>query len=136
MTNEVAKKIDPMADFQAKLQKRVRDDIRDLLPEDAVAALVKNAVEDEFFKPRMVAEDRWSSPKERPSWFVEEVVKAAQPIIQDAVKAAIAAHPAAVEKVIKDFLDENKLAAATAIHLTGMLSAAVYTFQENMNNRS
>lgn len=131
--NVPAKPTDPMAEFQAKLKDRVRDDIRDLLPDDAVAGLVKKAVEDVFFTPRIVKATGWSGrDEERPSWFVEEVTKAAEPIIRAAVAKCVADSPQAVEKVISEFLDQNKLAAATAAQLTSMLSGMVMTLQNSL----
>lgn len=136
MTDVPAHKPDPMAEFQAQLQERVRNDIRDLLPADAVAALVQRAIDDEFFKPRQVQDGSWGSrTKEVPSFFVEEVVKAAKPIIEAAVAKFVAEHPEAIEKVIKDFLDTDKLAVATATQLTGMLGAALYDLQQRLMNQ-
>jgi hypothetical protein len=129
--NVPAVKTDPMADFQAKLQQRVREDIRDLLPEDAVAKLVQQAVEKEFFQPRRVDEG-YGRSSEAPSWFVQEVVKAATPIIRAAVDKCIADNPAAVEKAIADFLGPNRLTILTTDHLTGMLSSAIISLQEQM----
>ena len=129
-----AVKTDPMADFQAKLRERVREDIRDLLPEAAVAALVQKAINDEFFTERTIEDGSgWNSrTRKAPSLFVEEVVRAAKPIMDAVVKQYIADHPDCVEKVIKDFLDENKLAAATAARLTDMLSSCVMSLQETL----
>lgn len=129
---QVAIKTDPMAEFQAKLQQRVRDDIRELLPEDAVAGLVKKAVEDVFFTPRIIKDpDGWSSrDRQGPSWFVEAVTKAAEPIIRDAVAKCVASHPDAIEKVIKEFLDTNKLAVIATTHLNDIVARAVFDLQE------
>lgn len=132
MSTAVAIKLDPMADFQAKLQERVRDDIRNLLPEEAVAALVKKAVEDEFFKPQTVLVNSWET-KEVPSKFMAAVVDAAKPIIAEAVAKVVSEHPAAVEKAIKDFLDENRLTIATTDRMTRMLSDMIMTLQQNLS---
>jgi hypothetical protein len=129
--NQVAVKTDPMTAFQEQLRERVRNDIRDLLPEDAVAGLVKQAVDAEFFKARRIDEGygRWS---EKPSWFVEEVVKAAKPIIEAAVQKTVADNPAVVEKAIKEYLDENRLTVAVASRLDAVLSSAIYNLQQTL----
>lgn len=130
--NEIAKPIDPMADFQTKLRERVRSDIRDLLPEDAVSALVTKAVEEEFFKPRQVYTGY--RHEDRPSWFVEEVTKAATPIIKAAVEKTIKDHPDAIERVIREYLDTNKLAVITTSALTDMLGSAIMSLQDTLRN--
>jgi hypothetical protein len=123
---------DPMAEFQQKLRERVRNDIRELLPEEAIAALVQKAVNDEFFEKRMVRDGSgWNERQvQRPSLFVEAVIEAAKPIIAEEVRKFIAGRPETVEAVIVDFLDANKLAVATAQQLTGMLSSCVMSLQE------
>lgn len=131
MSDVPAIKTDPMADFRAKLQQRVRDDIRELLPADAVAALVEDAVKKEFFQPRRVRKD-YGRDEERPSWFVEEVVKAAEPILREAVNKYIAEHPATVDKAIAEFLDQNRLAVTATSKLTDMLAGAIYSLQESL----
>lgn len=131
MSDTPAIKTDPMAEFQDKLRARVREDIRDLLPEGAVSALVQKAVEDEFFKPRIIVVQGYGSrDREAPSWFVEEVVKAAEPIIKAAVEKCIADHPAAVQKAIDDFLGPNMLAVVATQHMTSMLSHAIHQIEQ------
>lgn len=132
--NEIAVNPDPMKDFQDKLQARVRDDIRELLPQDAVAGLVKKAVEDVFFTPRKEKEPGWNGREiTRPSWFVEAVTEAAKPIIKEAVEQFVAKHPLKVEQVLKDFLDENKLAVATAKYTNELLAAMIGSLQQAMS---
>lgn len=123
--NELARKVDPMEDFKVKLQERVRNDIRDLLPEDAVAALVQKAIEEEFFKPRKIECDSFGRSKEAPSWFVSEVVKAAEPMMRQAVSDAIAAHPDMIDKVVRAWADTNKLTIMATERMTGMLGTLI-----------
>jgi hypothetical protein len=124
--NELARKVDPMEDFKVKLQERVRNDIRDLLPEDAVAALVQKAIEDEFFKPRKVDTGGYNGrTEERPSWFVSEVIKAAEPMMRQAVSDAIAAHPDMIDKVVRAWADTNKLTIMATDRMTGMLGTLI-----------
>lgn len=126
----------PMQDFQDKLKARVRDDIRDLMPEGAVEALVKKAIEDVFFTPRVTHEGGYNSRRvESPSWFIEAVTKAATPMIDEAVKRCVERNPAAVTKVIEDFIDSNRLAVATTKYLNGMLSDALLQVLGKMNQR-
>lgn len=127
MSQSVASNIDPMKEFQDKLKQRVRDDIRDLLPDDAVAGLIKKAVEDMFFTPRIETEPGWNGRTvQKPSWFVEAVSVAAKPIIEAAVKRVVDEHPAEVSMVIAEFLDSNKLTVQTTSILTSMLSGAIH----------
>lgn len=130
----VAIPVDPMADFQNKLKERVRNDIRDLLPDDAVAALVKKAVEEEFFKPRKIDEG-YGRTKEEPSWFVTEIRKAAEPIIREAVGKVIAESPETVHKVIAEYLDTNKLSVVTAGMLTSLLADAIFNLNSTLQQQ-
>lgn len=117
---------DPMADFQNKLRERIRNDIRELLPEDAIQSLVKRAIDEEFFKDRIV-DDRsyYGGTRKAPSLFVEEVVKAAKPLITEAIDRFIKEHPDCIEKVMRDYVNENALAIATTVQMTSMLSTMV-----------
>lgn len=124
---------DPITEFQDKLKQRIRDDIRDLLPDSAVAGLVEKAVNEEFFQPRRVDEDygRW---RMEPSWFVTEIRKAAEPIIRAEVSRFIAENPAAIEKVIAEFLDTNKLTVTATGVLVDMLSGVIHQLSVTMQN--
>lgn len=134
MSEVPASKVDPVEAFQDRIKERVRNDIRDMLPDEAVAELVRRAVEEEFFRPRKVEVERGFSSRTEvhPSWFVEEVVKAATPIIKQAVVQAVADRPEVIEKVIGDFLDQNKLAAFVTAHLTDVLSGALFSFSDQV----
>ncbi len=101
--------VDPMVQFQADLTKRIREDIKDLLPEGALLELVKKAVEQEFFQPKIKKDQYGRVEAAEPSWFVKEVVKRAEPLMIRLVTDTFAEHDELIEKVIKNFLDENKL---------------------------
>ena len=131
MSTAVAAPKDPMADFQAKLQERVRNDIRDLLPEDAVAALVQKAIEQEFFKPRQVPTGRWTGDtKEGPSWFVQEIASAAKPIMEQAVAKFLEEHRDVIDKAVADFLDRQNLAFTIGTQLTSGLNGALFQLSQ------
>jgi hypothetical protein len=131
--NEIAKPFDPMQDFQEKLVKRVREDIRELLPDDAINGLIERAVTESFFT-ETVTQDRWGGKTREPSWFVKEVVKAAEPLLKAAVERYVAAHPAEIEKVIENFLEKNSLTVLTAKMLSDRFFDAVSTATSNMLN--
>lgn len=131
MSDVSALKIDPMRDFQEKLQARIRDDIAQLLPDDAVADLVKKAVEKTFFEPRVINEG-YGRQTEHPSWFIEAVTKAAEPAIARAVADRLSENNKHVERVINEFLDQNKLTVLVTQHLTSMLSGAIFSLDQTL----
>src|SRR3990167_8937425 len=102
---------DPMGAFREKLEQRVREDIANLLPDDAVNDLVKRAVEDVFFKPRKVNEGTGYSPNwvERPSWFVEAVSKEAAPILKATIAEFVKTHEAEIKQAVEQYLSPQNL---------------------------
>lgn len=127
MTNEVDVKRDPMEEFRDKLQKRVREDIRDLIPEDAIEALVKRAVEDEFFKPSKEFDHSTYASRvvECPSWFVKEVVKAVTPIMNECVQKFVEENKELIEKQLQQFFERERLCLLVTEKLTDKLNNAL-----------
>lgn len=132
--NAVDRPRDPMQEFQDKLRSNVRDQIRDLLPEEAVSKLVEKAVEDTFFAPRKVDEG-YGRVKEHPSWFIAEVTKAAEPILRKAVEDYVATNKEVVDKALADFLSREQLTILTTKQLTSMLGDLVMNLNNNLMNR-
>lgn len=135
MSNEIAKPIDPMAEFKAKLGERVREDIRNLLPEDAVSALVQEAVRETFFKPRRIDEG-YGRFKETPSWFVEEVAEVAKPLLQKAVGEYVAANKATIETALAAYLSPQNLTLLAVGSLSSDIRAALSDLANAVRQRS
>ena len=109
MTTELAKPADPMNDFQEKIIKRLRDDIREMLPDEALEKLALRAVDDEFFKPRERFDSYSRVIDSRPSWFVEKVAEIARPIIQEKAAQFVEANQSLIEKSIYSFVSAENL---------------------------
>ena len=128
--SEIARVTKPMDDFQAQVISRLRDDIRDLLPEAALAELVKRAVDETFFQERKT--DRgYGSYTTRPSWFVEEVTRAAQPMLERAVRDFIASREDVIKQAIDKFLTQERLSVLMAGRLSELLSEQFERFLEH-----
>ena len=127
----------PLEVFREKLQKRVREDIADLLPEDAVASLVQKAVEDTFFKTRRRNDGSEYNPRwvESPSWFVEAVAKEAKPILERTVAAYIKEHEAEVQKAVSEYLTPQNLTVLAVGTLSANISAALYSLAQTIQNK-
>lgn len=116
MTQAIAAPVtDPMTAFREKVLEKLRADIGAMMPDEALAGMVKEAVEGEFFKRRKSTDGYGRVVEDKPSWFVEEVAKLGQPIIKDHVTAWLAENKPVLEQAIKDFLaDQNLMLLAMA----------------------
>ena len=109
---EVTEHKDPMQEFQDKLKAKVREEIADLLPDEAVQRLVESAVRDTFFKPREVKVG-YSGTELHPSWFVEEVAKAAKPMLRVMVESYVKKNSGIIKQAMNDFLSTQNLTLLT-----------------------
>lgn len=107
---EIDRPRDPMQEFKEKLIAQVRDNIRDLLPQEAVQKLIDEAVRQTFFESRPISNpNRPYNPIVKPSWFVEAVAKEATPILEMAVKAYVAENKPIIDQALKEFLSGQNL---------------------------
>lgn len=126
MTNEVDVQRDSMAKFKEDLSSKLRENIRDLLPEDVIADLVQTAIKEEFFTGEKIRRGLYSDEFEtRPSWFVQQVTQEATPIVNEYVKQFIADRSDLIEQAIDSFLTENVLILKVTDVLTQKLTDAV-----------
>ena len=125
--NAVVEHKDPMQTFQDKVVKKLRTDIGEMLPDDALAKLAQRAVDEHFFKER-ANKDSYGHVRERePSWFVEEVAKIADPLIKKAVAQWVADHEDQIEKAVVDYLSEQNL---TLVAVAAMQAATMDQFSQ------
>lgn len=103
----------PMAEFQERVLSELKTKIGEMLPDEALQELVKRAVEEQFFTPRKVINPNgmYSRPEfiEKPSWFVEEVAKSAEPVIKKLVEEYVEQNKMEIEKAVKQFLEAQNL---------------------------
>ena len=109
MTHEIAVHVDPMKEFQERVQKKLREDIGAMLPDEVLQALIKKAVEEEFFKERISRGTYGNETERRPSWFVEAVAKAAKPMLQQHVEAWVEANKDVLKKALQEFMTKENL---------------------------
>jgi hypothetical protein len=107
--NEVTVSNDPMKEFRERVAAKLREDIGAMLPDEALAAMVQQAVRDQFFKPRTIKDGHFHERIE-PSWFVAEVTKSAEPVIKAIIEAYVKENHDVIEKAVKEFLDEKYMA--------------------------
>ena len=121
------KTLTPQQSFEQKLSDRIREDIGELMPAEALAEIVSKAIEKSFFEERKVSDRGYydNGRKEVP-WIVALVKKEMDARVQVAVKEWVASNGDKIEKTIKDRFDE------------GMATAVVRTidniFQPSMQN--
>jgi hypothetical protein len=135
--NDIVVKTNPMEEFQNKLKEKVRSDIASLLPEEAITELVKKAIEEEFFKRQSINEGSGSWPKwvEKPSLFVQEVIKASEPIMKEEIRKAVEQQRPLLEEGIKQYLAENNLTIIIATAIAQAMQTNTYqVVQDIMNN--
>jgi len=114
----------PIEEFQKKVVERLRDDIRDLLPDAVLQQLVTRAVEEEFFKERRVPRP-YGADDLKASWFVEAIAKEAAPLVAKAVAGFIAERAELVDRAIHTFLTDEALTILIAARLTDKLDLAL-----------
>ena len=113
-----SRELAPMEAFQERVKNRLRDDIGELLPDEALAEMVQRVVEEEFFKKRTDRVGPTYSAKtiEKPTWFQELVVEAAKPVIEAKILQFLSDNRAEIDRQIKETIER------------GAMSLAVYTF--------
>ena len=112
MASEIAKPMTPMEEFQDNLKKSLRDDIARLLPEAALADMIKRVVEEEFFAKRRVEDKQKSNYVQTvyidlPTPFQDMVMKAATPILEREAVKLVAKLEYKIADQIKDTVEAS-----------------------------
>jgi hypothetical protein len=116
-----------MQTFEEKVKSRLKETIADMLPDEALAALVQRAVDEQFFKPRKTGTGAYNDPyKDAPGWFVSEVAKLAEPIIKEHVEKAFAMRRNAIEEAVRKFVAEQNLALLMTTAITQNMSQMMF----------
>jgi hypothetical protein len=87
--------------FQEKIGDRLRSDIGDLIPDDALAEMVNKAINDMFFTPKEGNPGGYHSAK-LPSWFQDEVEKVLHSEMQKHIKKWVHANEYEIESAVKE----------------------------------
>lgn len=122
----------PMEDFQNKLKQKVREDIANLLPEEAVSALVKKAIEEEFFsrEKENVGTSYHPQWQDKPSAFVREVVNAARPMLEAEIKKCVDEKKDLIAQEIAKFVEAQNLTLLIAAAIGQAMSNNIYSVAE------
>lgn len=124
MMSEQSRQLTPMETFQNRVMDKIRADIGEMLPDDVVAGLVQKAIDQQFFQPRTV--EVGYRNVERPSWFVEEVAKLAQPILKEKIDQAFLDRKDEIDKAVTDFLSKENLTLLMVSRITEANNGSLY----------
>lgn len=110
MSSNLPSNSNPLSDFEKTISEKLRKDIGDLLPDEALQGLVNRAVENMFFSEREEKTGGFHSTTiKKPPFFVEEVSKLAEPMIREEVVKFVEENKALIQKQIQEFLTQEKL---------------------------
>ena len=106
-TKEITDQSGPMAEFKKRVFERVQQDVGEFADDSIIGPLVEQAMQDAFFKPRVVEEGYHT--KTLPPLFVEMVGKQAEPLVRKHARQYVEAHADEIRQAIDKFLDERGL---------------------------
>lgn len=122
--------------FEERMKERIRDSIGELMPDAALAEIVKRATEQAFFKPReLERRDAYygGRPETKEPWITEFVRGELSKQVGEAVKAWMKENDARIQEAVNAALGENIMdTLASAVRQT--FSGAFYTFGENIRS--
>lgn len=108
-----AQALTPQQTFQENLKSRIRDDIGKLLPDEVLASMVQQAVKEIFFTPMRVPKPGRPSYSDEmvnaPSWFHDQIMREAEPLLKAAVVEALAEHQTTIKAALWEALNNDKL---------------------------
>ena len=95
----------PQQAFQEKILDRMREDIGDMMPKEALAEMIQQAAQKVFFEPRV--DNSGYHTKTLPSWFEVEVGKLLTAEVTKAVQDYIEKDRANLERTVKSVLSDT-----------------------------
>ena len=124
----------PQQSFQQKIEDRLKSDIGDLIPDEALKEMVERAIESMFFKQREDNTDRYRKVI-RPSWFEDTVEKRLHETMQARIDQYFLAHGEAIGKMTANAIVECIPAVLSSLILGGVNRAGsdiASNFQMNL----
>ena len=129
MTTAITHPKTPMEEFQDNLKKALRDDIARMLPDAAVADMIKRVMEEGFFKKRKVPKPGRSTYSdetiEKSTWFQEMIIEAAQPILEREAAKLVEKLEYQIADSIKATIEEGVVQVTMRV-LTHTINASFY----------
>jgi len=114
----------PAQSFQEKLEERIKKDIGDLIPNDALAEMVTRALDKAFFEERVIkGRNTWDNQTTIP-WIIKLVKKEMDEKVEVHIRKWIGENDAALKAQVKEQMDKGL---ATAV-----VNAFDNIFRQNM----
>lgn len=105
--------------FEDKIKERLKKDIGDLIPDEALKTMVDKAIQDIFFK-ETVETSGYHSTK-TPSWFHQEVDKLLHEKIKESMKSYVNDNKKELNKIIAE-ITVSTLPTISASVVTGLMT--------------
>lgn len=117
----------PQQSFQKKLEDRIRENIGELMPDEALQEIVAKAVQKAFFDP-VIKTDRYghTNSSQEPPWMVTLTREILEKQTGEAVRKWFADNPEKVEKLIEEYF-------ATSVSKT-VIRSINHVFQQDLFN--
>ena len=125
MSNELT----PIQTFQERITEKIRKDIGELLPEEAIKALFDKAIADTFFTPK----DGYG--REQPSWFTREIIKVAEPILNKAVAEYVESHKEVIQAAISQYLTGQNITLLTVAAMGRVTQDQIWSIASEIMNQ-
>ena len=121
----------PQQSFQSKMEERIRKDIGELMPDDALADIVSKAVEKAFFEERLVSGGIYNRDTTEPPWMVSIVKELVETRVESAVKHWIMENEKQVKQMIDTKIDAG-IASAAVRAFDSIFQSDLYNLQERV----
>ena len=116
----------PMETFKEKIISKLKEDITELMPEDALSGLIEQAVQDVFMK-------RSGHHHQNLSWFEEEVRKQIEPLLQKEVTKFVSSQSKDIKDKTKEILDNQLM---SVLVMRAVQDQSSFELQQQIHNLS
>lgn len=132
--SEVTTQSNPMNQFKSRVTEKLKSDIGELLPDEALTGLIETAIQEQFFNPKITKNNYGNVIREEPSWFVQAVTEAIKPMLEKEVKEAVKKCEPLIQKAINEQTEENKVAVIIGNQITSSIECSIsYAVNELRN---
>lgn len=121
----------PQQSFQSKMEERIRKDIGELMPDDALADIVTKAIEKAFFQSEIIPGGPYNRDTTEPPWMVRITKELVDTRVQSAVKHWIVLNEDKVMKMISEKFDEG-IAGASVKAFDSIFQNQLYDLQQRI----
>lgn len=101
--------ISPQKQFEDKVTDRLKSDIGELIPDEALSELVQRAMQTMFFEPKKTTNGQGYRSKtvRGPSFFEAEVLHQVKPLLEREIKTWVNANEEGINIIIKEALSKE-----------------------------